>query len=57
MDFIGLLPAKVLYFGILIVWSMTKSIIQSEPFPNEFIMLFIIVVYIDRTNHQYHFHW
>ena len=34
-DLIPILPAKRLYLGILIVWSMTESIIQPEPFPKD----------------------
>ena len=39
-----LLPAKVLYFEILILWLMTESIIQHEPFPKYFLIFDIILV-------------
>ena len=43
-NLIMLLPAKGLYFEILIVRSMTESIIQPEPFPKDFGMFVIIAV-------------
>ena len=44
-NFILLLPAKGLYFEILIViaWSMTESIIYPERFPKDFYMFDIIL--------------
>ena len=47
-NLIELLPAKGLYFEIRIVWWITESIIQPEPFPKNFSMCFIIV---DRLEH------
>ena len=43
-NFIKLLPAKRLYFEILIVWSMAVSVIQLKPFSKDFCVFFIIVV-------------
>ena len=42
-NFIELLPAKGLYFEILIVWLMTEKIIQPKTFPKDFCMFVIIV--------------
>ena len=39
-----MLLAKGLYLEILIVWSMTDSVIQPEPFPKDFCMFVTIVV-------------
>ena len=38
-----MLPAKGLYFEILILWSLTESVIQPEPFPKNFCIVDIIV--------------
>ena len=39
-----MLLAKGLYLEILIVWSLTDSIIQPEPFPKDFCMFVRTVV-------------
>ena len=44
-----MLPAKGLFHEILILWSMTESIIQPEPFPKISGMCHIIVVEIDSN--------
>ena len=38
-----MVPAKELYFEILILWSMTETIIKPEPFPEDFCMFVIIL--------------
>ena len=43
-NFTELLPVNGLYFGILMLWSMTESIIQPEPFAKDFSMFDITVV-------------
>ena len=39
----------MLYFEILILWSITESIIQPERFPKNFCMFDVLVVYIDSS--------
>ena len=35
---------------------MPESIIQPEPFPKVFCIFDIVIVWIDETDHQCHFH-
>lgn len=48
-NLIQLLPTKGLYFEILMLRSMTRSLVQSEPFPSDSWIFGIIMLKIDSN--------
>ena len=43
-NLIQLLPVVILCFEILMLWSMTESVIEPEPFPKDFCVFDSIVL-------------